>query len=60
MLKKKEVTYNHRRIVPFFIGMSCIWVNAIIYDLESRHANGLQGAEVGFPKPAGLGINKEH
>lgn len=56
--KTKKVTYNYRRIVPLFIGTSCIWVDAIVNDLESRHADSLHGAEVGFPEPAGLGNNK--
>ncbi len=57
---QKKVTYNYRRIVPLFVGTSCIGVDAIVNDLESGHANSLHGAEVGFPEPTGLGNNKWH
>lgn len=58
--RSKNDTYNYKRIVPLFVGTSCIGVDAIVNDLESGQANSLHGAEVGFPEPAGLGNNKWH
>lgn len=55
--EKEDVgTYHHRRIVPLLVGACSIWIDAVVDDLECCQSDGLHGAEVGLPKPAGLRI----
>lgn len=47
-------TYHNGWIIPLFISMSSVRVNAVIDDLQSGQTNSFHGAEVGLPEPSSL------
>ena len=47
-------TYHHRGVVPLFVRVRSIGIDAVVDDLKGCHANGLHGAEVGIPEPSSL------
>ena len=52
-------TYHHGRVVPLFVRVRRIRIDAVVDDLKGRHANGPHRAEVGVPEPTSLRTEAE-